>query len=202
MQAASGTRGGSTRCRWSSGSSGPRRRPGPTRWKGRRGRCCGSCPTPGSPRRTANGPRPPGPGRTRGSGRWSGGPGARPGSGRARCRGSPWRSGSAEIRVYPPVPVDDWPADLARLQVSGTDFDDPRAARRAAGRDARALAESGAADDGGQGHGAGRARGAAGLVGTVTAHPFGMAGPLTLTSRCGSRAAGSGRNCWRAGCRS
>jgi peptidyl-tRNA hydrolase len=23
------------------------------------------------------------------------------------------------------VPVDDWPADLARLQVSGTDFDDP-----------------------------------------------------------------------------
>jgi len=27
--------------------------------------------------------------------------------------------------VFPPVPVDDWPADLARLQVSGTDFDDP-----------------------------------------------------------------------------
>jgi peptidyl-tRNA hydrolase len=24
------------------------------------------------------------------------------------------------------VPVDDWPADLARLQVSGTDLDDPR----------------------------------------------------------------------------
>jgi len=53
-----------------------------------------------------------------------------------RARGAAWdragalpgitvRHGSAEIRVYPPVPVDDWPADLARLQVSGTDFDDP-----------------------------------------------------------------------------
>src|ERR1700744_5878707 len=31
---------------------------------------------------------------------------------------------SAETRVYPPVPVDDWPPDLSRLQVSGTDFDD------------------------------------------------------------------------------
>jgi len=54
-----------------------------------------------------------------------------------RARGAAWtRAGelpgitvtqrSAEIRVYPPVPVDEWPADLARLQVSGTDFDDPR----------------------------------------------------------------------------
>jgi peptidyl-tRNA hydrolase len=34
--------------------------------------------------------------------------------------------GSAEIRVYPPVPVNDWPAELAKLQVSGTDLDDPR----------------------------------------------------------------------------
>lgn len=53
-----------------------------------------------------------------------------------RARGAAWeracaRPGisvarrSAEVRVYPPVPVDDWPADLARLQVSGTDFDDP-----------------------------------------------------------------------------
>jgi peptidyl-tRNA hydrolase len=53
-----------------------------------------------------------------------------------RARGAAWERasalpgitvvrGSAEIRVYPPVPVDDWPADLARLQVSGTDFDDP-----------------------------------------------------------------------------
>ena len=31
---------------------------------------------------------------------------------------------SAEVRVFPPVPVDDWPQDLARLQVSGTDFAD------------------------------------------------------------------------------
>src|ERR1700719_3946531 len=55
-----------------------------------------------------------------------------------RARGAAWeraralpgitvRQGTAEVRVYPPVPVDDWPAELARLQVSGTDFDDPRA---------------------------------------------------------------------------
>jgi hypothetical protein len=54
-----------------------------------------------------------------------------------RARGAAWERavalpgisvvhGSAEIRVYPPVPVGDWPADLARLQVSGTDLDDPR----------------------------------------------------------------------------
>jgi len=54
-----------------------------------------------------------------------------------RARGAAWERasalpgitvvhGSAEIRVYPPVPVDDWPAELARLQVSGTDFHDPQ----------------------------------------------------------------------------
>lgn len=53
-----------------------------------------------------------------------------------RARGANWRRaaglpgitlvhGSAEVRVYPPVPVDDWPADLSRLQVSGTDLEDP-----------------------------------------------------------------------------
>jgi peptidyl-tRNA hydrolase len=53
-----------------------------------------------------------------------------------RARGAAWEraaalpgitvvQGSAEVRVYPPVPVDDWPADLAKLQVSGTDFEDP-----------------------------------------------------------------------------
>ena len=53
-----------------------------------------------------------------------------------RARGAAWerasalpgiavRQGSAEVRVYPPVPVDGWPADLARLQVSGTEFEDP-----------------------------------------------------------------------------
>ena len=52
-----------------------------------------------------------------------------------RARGAAWERasglpgigvthGSAELRVYPPVPVDDWPPELARLQVSGTDFDD------------------------------------------------------------------------------
>jgi len=53
-----------------------------------------------------------------------------------RARGAPWTRAaalpgitvdqrSAQVRVFPPVPVDDWPPDLARLQVSGTDFDDP-----------------------------------------------------------------------------
>src|ERR1700733_4843163 len=41
--------------------------------------------------------------------------------------------GAAELRVSPPVPVDEWPAELARLQVSGTDFDDPRPPEEPAG---------------------------------------------------------------------
>ncbi|HEV3168863.1 MAG TPA: peptidyl-tRNA hydrolase [Actinocrinis sp.] len=31
----------------------------------------------------------------------------------------------AQVRVFPPVPLDGWPKDLARLQVSGTELDDP-----------------------------------------------------------------------------
>lgn len=53
-----------------------------------------------------------------------------------RARGAEWQRagtlpgmtlahGSAEVRVYPPVPLDEWPPELARLQVGGTDFDDP-----------------------------------------------------------------------------
>lgn len=53
-----------------------------------------------------------------------------------RARGAAWQRalalpgitithGTARIRVFPPVPTDDWPADLARLQVSGTEFEDP-----------------------------------------------------------------------------
>ncbi|MEV7791121.1 peptidyl-tRNA hydrolase [Streptomyces sp. NPDC087512] len=53
-----------------------------------------------------------------------------------RARGAEWRRAealpgitvtgeAAEVRVYPPVPLDGWPKDLARLQVSGTDLDDP-----------------------------------------------------------------------------
>ncbi|MFR9797624.1 peptidyl-tRNA hydrolase [Streptomyces sp. MS06] len=53
-----------------------------------------------------------------------------------RARGAEWRRAealpgttvtgtSAEVRVYPPVPLDGWPRELARLQVSGTDLDDP-----------------------------------------------------------------------------
>ena len=33
----------------------------------------------------------------------------------------------AQVRVYPPIPLDAWPKDLARLQVSGTDLDDAEA---------------------------------------------------------------------------
>jgi peptidyl-tRNA hydrolase len=32
---------------------------------------------------------------------------------------------SAEVRVFPPIPLDGWPRDLARLQVGGTDLTDP-----------------------------------------------------------------------------
>jgi len=53
-----------------------------------------------------------------------------------RARGAEWRraeslpgitvtGGTAEVRVFPPVPLDGWPKDLARLQVSGTELADP-----------------------------------------------------------------------------
>ncbi|WP_181139842.1 peptidyl-tRNA hydrolase [Streptomyces sp. Ru71] len=53
-----------------------------------------------------------------------------------RARGAEWRRAealpgitvtgkSAEVRVFPPVPLDGWPKDLAKLQVSGTELDDP-----------------------------------------------------------------------------
>ena len=53
-----------------------------------------------------------------------------------RARGAEWRRAcalpgitvehrTASVRVFPPVPVDAWPADLARLQVGGTELDDP-----------------------------------------------------------------------------
>jgi peptidyl-tRNA hydrolase len=53
-----------------------------------------------------------------------------------RARGAGWERAlalpgitvvhrSAEIRVYPPVPVDEWPPELAQLQVSGTELEDP-----------------------------------------------------------------------------
>ena len=53
-----------------------------------------------------------------------------------RARGAPWRAaaalpgitvtrGTAEVRVYPPIPLDAWPRELAKLQVSGTELDDP-----------------------------------------------------------------------------
>lgn len=52
-----------------------------------------------------------------------------------RARGAEWRRAeqlpgvtvagrTALVRVFPPVPVGDWPRDLARLQVSGTELED------------------------------------------------------------------------------
>lgn len=52
-----------------------------------------------------------------------------------RARGAEWTRAealpgitvtgtTAQVRVYPPIPLDGWPKDLARLQVSGTDLDD------------------------------------------------------------------------------
>ncbi|MFD4740468.1 peptidyl-tRNA hydrolase [Streptomyces virginiae] len=53
-----------------------------------------------------------------------------------RARGAEWRKAEtlpgvtvagdgALVRVFPPVPLDGWPKELAKLQVSGTDLDDP-----------------------------------------------------------------------------
>ncbi|GAA2358384.1 peptidyl-tRNA hydrolase [Streptomyces cuspidosporus] len=40
-------------------------------------------------------------------------------------RASDGAGSAAEVRVFPPVPLDGWPKELAKLQVSGTDLDDP-----------------------------------------------------------------------------
>jgi peptidyl-tRNA hydrolase len=53
-----------------------------------------------------------------------------------RARGAEWRRAlgvdgldvahrTAQLRVYPPVPVDAWPPELSRLQVGGTELEDP-----------------------------------------------------------------------------
>ncbi|MFE0426486.1 peptidyl-tRNA hydrolase [Streptomyces sp. NPDC058953] len=53
-----------------------------------------------------------------------------------RARGAEWRRAAelpgitvtgttAEVRVYPPVPLDGWPKELVKLQVSGTELADP-----------------------------------------------------------------------------
>jgi hypothetical protein len=52
-----------------------------------------------------------------------------------RARGADWRRAAAlpgltvthrtaEVRIFPPVPVDGWPPELARLQVGGTELTD------------------------------------------------------------------------------
>jgi hypothetical protein len=53
-----------------------------------------------------------------------------------RARGAEWQRArtvdgldlarrTAQLRVYPPIPVDGWPPELARLQVGGTQLSDP-----------------------------------------------------------------------------
>ena len=53
-----------------------------------------------------------------------------------RARGAEWRRAhdvggldvehrTAQVRAYPPIPLDAWPPELARLQVRGTELDDP-----------------------------------------------------------------------------
>ncbi|MFT2015588.1 peptidyl-tRNA hydrolase [Streptomyces sp. 796.1] len=61
-----------------------------------------------------------------------------------RARGAEWRraaelpgitvtgAGGTEVRVYPPVPLDGWPKELAKLQVSGTELADPQEPERPA----------------------------------------------------------------------
>ncbi|MGE5286283.1 MAG: peptidyl-tRNA hydrolase [Micromonosporaceae bacterium] len=55
-----------------------------------------------------------------------------------RARGAGWKRAialpgitvtqrTAQVRVHPPVPVGAWPADLARLQVAGTELEDSKA---------------------------------------------------------------------------
>ncbi len=67
-----------------------------------------------------------------------------------RARGSEWRRAGtlpgitvagreALVRVCPPVPLDGWPKELAKLQVSGTELDDPAPPREVPGPDLPVL---------------------------------------------------------------
>ncbi len=104
-----------------------------------------------------------------------------------RARGAEWRRAealpgitvtgkSAEVRVFPPVPLDGWPKDLARLQVSGTDLDDldpvPPADPGVPTLWMNPELEMSAK----QGDGPGRARRPARLVGAAGRGPRGVAG--------------------------
>ena len=115
----------SMRCRWSCGSSGMLRLPGPMRLRERPAPCFGFSMIRGLLILTGSGLARCGRGPMGGSARWC-----------RRARGAGWErasalpgititQGSAEIRVYPPVPVDEWPPDLASLQVAGTELEDP-----------------------------------------------------------------------------
>ena len=127
-----------------------------------------------------------------------------------RARGAPWqraaelpgldaRVRTAEVRVYPPVPVDEWPPELAKLQVGGTTLDDPEPPRTgAAGRpDGAALAAR--RDDHGQGDGPGRARRPARLARGPGAAARASGTRPASRSRCATRRRGNGPTPSRAG---
>ncbi|MFJ3217209.1 aminoacyl-tRNA hydrolase [Kitasatospora sp. NPDC086801] len=81
-----------------------------------------------------------------------------------RARGGEWRRAGelpgitvsgreAEVRVFPPVPLDGWPKDLAKLQVSGLELtDDPQGVPhpnpQVSGTDLEETAEIGAPEPG------------------------------------------------------
>ena len=67
-----------------------------------------------------------------------------------RARGAEWRraldldglsvvQAAAQLRVFPPIPVDDWPPELARLQVGGTSCPIRLRRRRSSAHPARAA---------------------------------------------------------------
>ncbi len=95
-----------------------------------------------------------------------------------RARGAEWRRAealpgitvtgkAAEVRVFPPVPLDGWPKDLARLQVSGTDLDDPEPPLDADPAVPVLWLNPGLEMIGRQGDGPGGTRRSAGVVGAV-----------------------------------
>ena len=105
--------------------------------------------------------------------------------------------GSAEVRVYPPIPVDGWPPELARLQVGGTELDDP-SRRRAPTRGVPLILLSPDVEmSAGQGDGPGRARRAARLAVAAPAQRAALAATPGSRSRCATRQPRQ----WRGGAR-
>ena len=115
----------SMRCRWSCGSSGILRLPGPMRLRERPAPCFGFSMIRGLLILTGSGLARCGRGPMGGSGKLCGGRGGLAGSGLRRFPGSRSRRGRRRSVSTRRCPVDEWPPDLARLQVAGTELEDP-----------------------------------------------------------------------------